>query len=94
MTFKEFINQYEGTYSCKDKVNTTDFDHDLVSFKEFLELYHRAVRAGITPDNAAEVFIKRFNTEFEFELDAKEEGLSLTDRDCSTTDRCPNTVWA
>lgn len=82
MTFKEFLNIYGNSMDCEDVARSMSFDPVVVSMKEFIILYHKAVRLRLTPDNAAEIFMKRFNVDWDCNIDAAEEGLSLTDYYC------------
>lgn len=84
MTFTEFIKTHDNL-SGKELSSVASgktFDPEVLSFGNFTKLYHRAVRLGLTPDNAAEVFMKKFNVDFDFTLDAKAEGLSVADWVC------------
>lgn len=84
MTFTEFIKTHDNL-SGKELSSVASgktFDPEVLSFGNFTKLYHRAVRLGLTPDNAAEVFMKRFNVDFDFNKDAAEAGLSVSDWAC------------
>lgn len=81
MKFSEFLKNNDTNDKIKS-ASTFTFDLEVLSFGEFTRLYHRAVRLGLTPDNAAEVFMKRFNVDFDFNKDAEEAGLSVTEWAC------------
>lgn len=82
MKFSEFLKNNETNDKIKS-ASTFTFDLEVLSFGEFTKLYHRAVKLGLTPDNAAEVFMKKFNVDFDFNKDAAEAGLpSVSDWAC------------
>lgn len=89
MTFTQFIDTYGLTYSSAERAEKMEFDPETVGFNEFLKLYHKAVKLGLSPDDAR-VFMKKFNVDYDFNLDAAEEGLSLTDWACK---RDPYSIW-
>lgn len=81
MTFSEYLKNNESNLDTKEAAKIT-FDYEVLSFSDFVKLYHKAVKKGLTSDNAAEVFMKKFNVDFDFTLDAKAEGLSVADWVC------------
>lgn len=76
MTFTQFMDTYGMTYSVAERAQTTTFDPETVSLRKWKDFYAFAVRKGLTPNNAAEKFITKYKVDFDFELDAQEEGFS------------------
>ena len=84
MTFTEFIETYKhlSGKELASVANGKTFELETVSLSNFKKLQHTAVELGLIPDNAAEVLRNKFNVELDFSLDAKAEGLTVSEWAC------------